>query len=188
MSANLFHSGARALRLAILCWAGLVSGCASAPEGARPVEGFEVDRYLGRWFEIARFDHRFERRLSDVTATYAARADGGIDMWNRGWDPVESVWKETRAKAHFTGERNVAQLKVAYFGPFYGRYNVIALDRVEYRWALVCGGRSAYLWILAREPQLPEETLREIVEEARRQGFVVENLIYPGHGLAPEGT
>src|SRR5512147_1513697 len=131
--------------LAILCLS--LCGCVGIPENVQPVKGFEVDRYLGTWYEVARLDHAFERGLERVTAEYSLRDDGGIRVVNRGFDPVKGVWKEAEGKAYFVGPSDVARLKVSFFGPFYGGYNVIALDRENYRYALVCGPDTSYLWL-----------------------------------------
>ena len=159
----------------------LFLSCTFAPEGITPVSGFEVDRYLGTWYEIARFDHRFERGLTDVTATYALREDGGVEVINRGYDTEESEWKEARGKAFFTGDPSVGQLKVTFFWPFYGGYNIIELDREDYGWALVCGPKMTYLWILARTPSLDGNILNRLIARARELGFDTDRLLYVSH-------
>ena len=171
---NRFRSLAMSLLLG-LC------GCTGYPEGVQPVSGFALDRYLGTWHEIARLDHSFERGLTDVTANYSMREDGGIDVVNRGYDPDKGDWREARGRAYFIGDTNVASLKVSFFGPFYGGYHVFALDP-DYRWAMVSGPSREYLWILARQPVLSPEILSELVARARRAGFVTDALIYPTRG------
>ncbi len=161
---------------------GLLFGCVGPPEGIRPVADFNVERYLGVWYEIARLDHRFERGLSDVSAIYTPRDDGGIDVLNRGFDAASHQWKEVRGRAYFTGSERQGSLKVSFFGPFYGGYHVIALDREEYGHALVCGPNRSYLWILARTPRLDRgDTTRRLVETARALGFDTERLIFVTH-------
>ncbi len=164
----------------------LLAGCTSVPQGIQPVTGFELERYLGTWYEIARLDHPFERGLSDISATYSRRSDGGIDVLNRGWDIEKGAWREARGRAYFLDTPNVASLKVSFFGPFYGGYHVFALDP-NAQWALVAGPSREYLWILARTPRLPEALLLELVDKARRAGFATEALIYPSHSRH-EGT
>ena len=129
----------------------LVVACSSPtpPRGVTVVNNFDAKRYLGTWYEIARFDHRFERGLEKVTATYSLRDDGGLNVINKGYNPDREMWQQSEGKAYFTGAPTRAALKVSFFGPFYGGYNVIALDR-EYRHALVCGPDRDYLWILSR--------------------------------------
>ncbi len=161
---------------------GLLFGCVGPPEGIRPVTGFDAERYLGQWYEIARLDHRFERGLTNVTATYSERDDGGIDVVNRGYDTASGAWKKARGRAYFTGSEREGSLKVSFFGPFYGGYHVIALDREEYRYALVCGPNRSYLWILARSPRLERQEIDRLVEAAKSLGFDTDQLIFVPHG------
>jgi apolipoprotein D and lipocalin family protein len=164
------------------CLTLLLSACTGVPEGLKPVEGFEIQRYLGQWHEIARLDHSFERGLTDVSATYSPREDGGIDVLNRGFDPGRGAWSEAKGRAYFLGSPQTASLKVSFFGPFYGGYHVIALDRETYRHALISGPSREYLWILARDKQLPDATLKSLVAQARAAGFETEKLIYVEQG------
>jgi apolipoprotein D and lipocalin family protein len=83
----------------------------------QPITGFDASRYLGKWYEIARLENRFERGLVQVTATYGERGDGGISVLNRGYDPVKNEWDESEGKAYFTGAPTTAALKVSFFGP-----------------------------------------------------------------------
>lgn len=158
--------------------AALCTGCASIPSGVTAVRDFDAARYMGTWYEIARLDHRFERGLTRVTAEYALREDGRVTVVNRGFDARRDRWREIEGVARFRGERTVGQLSVTFFWPFSGAYNVIALDRQDYRYALVCGPNRSYLWILAREPELGEAVLADLVSQARRWGFDVDSLIY----------
>jgi len=159
----------------------LLVGCTGIPEGVRPVTGFQLDRYLGTWYEIARLDHSFERGLTDVSATYSRRSDAGVDVLNRGYDAAKGEWQEARGRAYFLDRPEVGSLKVSFFGPFYGGYHIFALDP-EYRWALVAGYDHDYLWILARERQLPPGVLQELLTRAREAGFATDALIFPGGG------
>ncbi len=143
----------------------------------RVVENFQSERYLGQWYEIARLDHRFERGLEQVTATYSPREDGGLKVVNRGFNTQKQRWQESTGKAYFTGDPQRASLKVSFFGPFYGGYNVIALDE-NYRYALVCGPNRSYLWILSRTSQLDAAVKEELVQKARENGFAVNALIW----------
>jgi apolipoprotein D and lipocalin family protein len=154
------------------------------PTGLTPVSGFDVNRYLGRWYEISRLDHRFERGLVDVTAEYARRTDGRIDVVNRGYDPKANRWKEARGVARFAGAPTIGSLEVSFFGPFWGGYHIVVLDPA-YQYALVAGPSRRYLWILARHPALQPATLTGIVEQARGWGFDTAGLIYVPHGTAP---
>lgn len=155
----------------------LLPGCTGIPDGVDTVTGFVPERYLGRWYEVARLDHRFERGLVNVTAAYQRRADGDIDVTNRGFDPKEGKWREARGVAKLVGDPSRGRLKVSFFGPFYGGYNIVALDE-QYRWAMVVGPTTDYLWILARTPQLDSRTLEALVAKARAAGFATDALIY----------
>jgi apolipoprotein D and lipocalin family protein len=106
----------------------LLAGCTGIPDGIKPVSGFKIERYPGKWYEIVRLDHSFERGLSDVTANYRTRPDGGIDVLNRGYDTKNGAWREANGIAYFLGGPDIASLKVSFFGPFYGGYHVMALD------------------------------------------------------------
>lgn len=161
-------------------------GCAvNPPKDLEIVTGFEIDRYLGTWYEIARLDHRFERGLTNITAQYAIRPKGGIAVINRGYDPKKGEWNEARGKAFFLGDPSVGSLKVSFFGPFYGGYFLIALDRESYRWAMVAGPDRGYLWILARERALDPAVRDALVAQARQAGFATDELIWVEHDMAP---
>lgn len=157
----------------------LVVACSSPtpPPGVTVVSNFDAQRFLGTWYEIARMDHKFERGLEKVTATYSAMDDGGIQVVNRGYNPDRQMWQQTVGQAYFTGAPNRAAMKISFFGPFYGGYNVIALDR-EYRHALVCGPDRNYLWILSRTPTITAEMKQQMLDVAIRQGFDVTKLIW----------
>jgi apolipoprotein D and lipocalin family protein len=169
--------------LAFIAAVFLLGGCTSVPEGVQPVRGFDLEHYLGTWYEIARLDHSFERGLTDVSATYSRRDDGGVRVLNRGWHPSDKSWKQIEGKAYFIGPSDVASLKVSFFGPFYGGYHVFALDP-DYRWAMLSGPSKDYLWILARAPHLPDRVLQPLLTQARQAGFETDTLIFPSHQQA----
>lgn len=155
-----------------------LAGCAIAPpEGMTPVSPFDLSRYTGKWYEIARLDHSFERGLSDVSARYRPLSDGSVEVINRGFDGKRGDWREAVGRARFTGEATVGALKVSFFGPFYGGYNIIALDP-DYRWAMVVGPNRDYLWILARDKQLAPEVRASLLEKAKTLGLATEKLIW----------
>ncbi len=157
-----------------------LAGCdTTAPEGVTPVTGFELDRYLGTWYEIARLDHRFERGLEAVTAHYAKNDDGGVTVTNRGWNTEAGEWDQAVGKARFLGAPDTASLEVSFFGPFYGGYHVLALDAQapDYGYALVAGPDRDYLWILSRTPRLAEDVYQDLVRQARALDFPVDELI-----------
>ena len=157
------------------------SGCTGVPEGTQVVTDFELDRYLGSWYEIARLDHRFERGMSNVTANYSMRDDGGVKVTNRGYEVAKGEWNDATGKAYFVGDTDVGQLKVSFFGPFYGGYNIIELDENNYQYALVAGPDRSYLWILARSPELDRDILSALVDQAKQLNFPTDELIYVDH-------
>ena len=159
----------------------LHSGCIGVPDGVQAVTDFELDRYLGTWHEIARLDHSFERGMSNVTANYSMRVDGGVRVVNRGYEVAKGEWNEAEGKAFFVGEDNVGELKVSFFGPFYGGYNIIDLDKDQYQYALIAGPDRGYLWILARSPKLAPDVLSALVNKARNLSFPTDELIYVDH-------
>lgn len=169
-------------RASTVLLAALTGGCAAAPDGVEPVSGFELDRYLGTWYEIARLDHRFERGLRNVTAEYRMREDGGVKVVNRGFNTDEGEWESAAGKAYFVGDESTGQLKVSFFGPFYGGYNIVALDHDNYQYALVAGPNRDYLWVLSRTPELEADILLQLLEKARELGFPVDDLIYVEQG------
>jgi len=171
-------------RWLLVFWLALLpflGGCfTTPPDGAKVVSPFDVQRYAGKWYEIARLDHRFERGLSDVNATYSLNADGSVAVINRGYDTAKGEWNEAVGRALFTGDANTASLKVSFFGPFYGGYHVIALDP-GYRWAMVIGPNTGYLWILSRDRQLPEGVRERLVAQAAAIGVDTSELIWVEH-------
>jgi len=159
-------------------WALLAAGCTGLPQGVTPVTDFDVNRYLGEWYEIARLDHGFEKGLEKVTARYSLQQDGGLRVVNRGFDAASGQWREAEGKAYFIDDPQTGRLKVSFFGPFYGGYNIIRLDHSGYRYALVCGPDTSYLWILARSPDLDRAIVDELVSYAADLGFDTSQLIY----------
>jgi apolipoprotein D and lipocalin family protein len=158
-----------------------LAGCAGTPAGIDPVTGFQVDRYLGKWYEIARLDHPFERGLSNVTAHYSLRDDGDIRVINRGYNESDGRWEEAEGRAKFISGSDVGSLKVSFFGPFYGGYNIIDLDKESYRYALVAGNDPDYLWILSRSPEPGAGVRARLLQKAGSLGFAVDDLIFVTH-------
>lgn len=161
----------------LLAGASLFFSCAGIPKGAVAVNNFDKARYLGKWYEIARFDFRFERNLDNTTAFYSLNENGTIKVLNKGFNYKKGIWEEAIGKAKFTGPDNVAALKVSFFGPFYGGYNVIALDN-EYKYALIAGNSVKYLWILSRVKTIPESVKQEYLKLAKSLGFDTNALIW----------
>ncbi|MBJ6750197.1 lipocalin family protein [Geomonas anaerohicana] len=159
----------------------LLSGCAAMPERVKPVDNFDVQKYLGKWYEIARLDHSFERGLSRVSAEYSLRDDGGIKVINRGYLAKENRWKEAVGKAYFADAPEKGFLKVSFFGPFYGSYVIFDLDHDNYQYSLVCGPNTGYLWILSRSPVMEASVKDRLVAKAASLGFDTSKLIYVTH-------
>lgn len=160
----------------------ILNSCASQtiPEKAVAVTNFEKDKYLGKWYEIARLDFKFEKGLNNTTAEYSLREDGKIRVDNKGYDFKKDKWKQSVGKAKFVGAENVAMLKVSFFGPFYAGYNVLAIDK-DYKYALVSGDSLDYLWILSREKTIPDSVKQDYLKQAQAIGYNTDDLIWVKH-------
>lgn len=158
-----------------------LAGCVGIPENVKPVDNFSLEKYLGKWYEIARLDHRFERGLSRITADYSLRDDGGVRVLNRGYSAKENEWKEAEGRAYFVNKPDQGYLKVSFFGPFYGSYVVFALDHENYQYSLVCGPDKSYLWILSRTPEMKKDVKDALVAKAKVLGFDTSKLIFVDH-------
>ena len=156
------------------------STCSTIPKGVKAVHPFDKEKYLGKWYEIARMDFRFERNLNNTTANYSLNTDGSIKVDNRGFNYKTKQWKQAIGKAKFVGRQDVAMLKVSFFGPFYGGYNVIALDS-GYKYALVAGKDLNYLWILSREITIPEGIKQNYLSLAKELGYNTTGLVWVEH-------
>lgn len=162
-----------------------LAACTRVPEGLQPVTGFDLNRYLGTWYEIARLDHSFERGLQNVSAVYTLKPDGDIAVLNRGYNIEEKRWEEEEGNARFVGDPHVGSLKVSFFGPFYGGYHVLALDR-DYHYAMLTGPSRKYLWILSRQETLPEDVLQGLLHQAKVWGFDTDKIIRVSHAPQAE--
>jgi apolipoprotein D and lipocalin family protein len=181
-SITLWLSGMRSFwATGAVCLATLLSACSTAPpEGLQAVTPFDVQRYQGTWYEIARLDHSFERNMTDVSARYTVQADGSVQVVNRGFDTRKNEWNEAVGKALFTGDTDRGSLKVSFFGPFYGGYHVVALDPA-YRWSMVVGPDRDYLWILARDKQLDPALKETLLSQAQAFRLPTAQLIWVTH-------
>jgi len=162
----------------------MITGCTGIPENVTAIQGFELNRYLGTWYEIARLDHSFERGLDNITATYSLREDGGVAVINKGRSQKTGEWREAEGKAYFVSESNKGKFKVSFFGPFYGAYNVIALDKIGYSYSMVTGSDRSNLWILSRKPKMPTKNLNLLIDQAKKLGYDTGQLIYVEQKLA----
>lgn len=156
-----------------------LAGCNGTliPVGVSAVKPFDVTRYKGKWYEIARLDHSFERGMSNVTAEYIDNGDGTIKVINRGFSDRKNTWSEAIGRARFVGASDVAHLKVSFFGPFYGSYVVFDLDQANYQYALVSGPNHDYLWLLSRTPVISDELKNHLIQKAKLAGFDTSQLI-----------
>jgi len=151
--------------------------CTGTPQGVTPVTPFKLERYLGQWHEIARLDHRFERGLTDVTASYSMRDDGGVNVLNRGFNAADNQWQQAQGKAYFVGDSNTGALKVSFFGPFYGSYNVARLSD-DYSMALVLGPSLDYAWLLARSKTPAKAQCDAFMQTASELGITANAWIW----------
>ena len=172
---NRMRNNMKNICLIFLCFH--LSGCIGIPENIKPVTNFDITRYLGKWHEIARLDHSFERGLTNITAEYSQSDDGSIKVINRGYSAETQEWKEAQGKAYFVENTNTAYLKVSFFGPFYGSYIVFDLDN-NYQYSLISGPDMSYFWILSRTPSLDHDLKERLIKKAARLGFDTKNLIY----------
>lgn len=156
-------------------------GCTGMPDGVMPVKNFDENRYLGKWYEIARLDHSFERGLSHVTAEYELRADGGIQVINRGFAAAENEWTEAQGKAYFVDGRDEGHFKVSFFGPFYSSYIVFGLDKENYQYAFISGYKTDYLWLLSRRPEISSNVKERFIQKSKALGFDTDALIFTVH-------
>lgn len=153
-------------------------GCLGYPKSITPVRNFNIKKYSGKWYEIARTDNRFERGLVKVTAEYILRDDGGVKVINRGFDAESKQWKRVEGKAYFVERNDEGYLKVSFFGPFYSSYVVFFLEE-NYEYAFVCGSSEKYLWLLSRKPTVDEAVVSKFVSFAEESGFETDSLIFP---------
>ena len=180
----------RALLLVALAVVGSLTltacGDTSVPSGCTPVKDFDVTRYTGKWYEIARLENKFEKGMTHCTADYTLEESGSVRVVNRGWKPEDKEWKESVGTARFLGDKTVGSMKVSFFGPFWGGYHILALDQQDYRWSLVSGPNREYLWILSRTPELAPEVLARLKDEARKLDFPVDDLLMVDQAERPE--
>jgi apolipoprotein D and lipocalin family protein len=161
------------------------TSCSTIPKGAVAIRPFDKASYLGKWYEIARLDFTFERNMNNTTANYSLNENGTIKVVNRGFNYVKGTQEEATGKAIPAGKPDEARLKVSFFGPFYAPYNVIALDE-NYKYALVAGKNTKYMWILSREKTIPEDIKKQYLEIAGKLGFRTDDLIWVEHNRDQE--
>ena len=152
--------------------------CTGIPKGIEPVDHFELSRYLGTWYEIARLDHSFERGLSKVTAEYSLMEDGGVRVINKGFSNPNQKWKTAEGKAYFVDHKETGHLKVSFFWPFYGSYVIFKLDETDYQYAFVTSYNKDYLWLLARTPTVSDAVIEDFVQTIETHGFNSNDIIF----------
>lgn len=159
----------------------VLSSCSvGIPKGATAVQDFNADKYLGKWYEIARFDYKFEKNMDNVTATYSKNQDGTIKVDNKGYNYIKKEWKQSVGEARFVDDKSVARLKVSFFKPIWAGYNVVDIDD-DYQYALVMGNNLKYLWILSRTKEIPESIRQRFLEKAKKVGYNTDELIWVKH-------
>ena len=163
----------------------LLTACAGNPINAVPVTGFDSEKYLGTWYEVARLDHSFERGLSHVSATYTRGEDGKITVLNQGYKASSQKTKAATGKAKFAADNTTGHLKVSFFGPFYGDYIIFDLDKTNYSRAYVSGGKDNYLWLLSRTPTITQSVRNDFLEKSKALGYDTESLIWVDHSDKP---
>lgn len=154
--------------------------CGTIPDRAVAVKPFDKEKYLGKWYEIARKDFKYERDLSNTTAQYSLNGDGTIKVDNQGYNTKTGEWVQAIGKAKFIRDESIAMLKVSFFGPFYSGYNVIAIDN-EYKYSLVVGKNLDYLWLLSRDTVMPTDIKDNYLKIAESVGYDTTDLIWVKH-------
>lgn len=164
--------------LVLLSCCGGLAACQSVPkQSLKPVSNFQIEKYLGEWYEIARYDFKWENNIKDVKAKYTLNKDGSIKVLNSGYDIDTGNYKESVGKAKFVKDKNVGALKVSFFGPFYSSYTVISVDE-NYQYALVAGENKKLLWILSRTPTIPDEVKQNYIRLAEAAGYNMFDLVW----------
>lgn len=151
--------------------------CTGIPKGINPIENFDINRYLGDWYEIARLDHSFERGLTNVKANYSLNSDGSVKVINTGFSEKENKWKEAIGKAHFFDDKNKGHLKVSFFGPFYGSYIIFKLDQ-NYQYAFITSYNRDFLWLLSRTPTINNSVKSDFINTVTELGFNSDEIIF----------
>lgn len=157
-----------------------LTACVSLPEGITPVNNFNANKYLGKWYEVARIDNGFEKDLTKVSANYSLRSDGGIDVLNRGYNTRKQQWSDAKGKAYLVNTPHQGHLKVSFFGPFYGSYVVFELAE-DYSYSFVTGNDRSYLWLLSRTPDISAELKQKFLKKITQLGFNKDELIFVNH-------
>ncbi len=158
------------------------ASCMAVPKTtAIPAVGnFNVEKYLGTWYEIARLPHTFEKNLQYVTATYTLLENGKIQVLNRGYNTKKEIWKDAEGKAWIPDSAKPSELKVSFFWPFSAAYRIIYLEE-DYSLAIVTSSKFNYFWILSRTPEISEEYYTRLIAKAKNWGFDTGKIIKVKH-------
>ncbi|MBK2027500.1 lipocalin family protein [Allofrancisella guangzhouensis] len=167
----------KAKLLIVVGFFSLLAGCVTKPANVQPVDDFQANKYLGKWYEIARFDNSFEKEMTNVYAEYSLNSDGTIKVLNSGVNPKSGKRSYAEGIAKFVDGENTAYLKVSFFRPFYGAYVVFNLD-TDYKYAYVAGANKDYLWLLSRTPKIPENIKKDFIAKSKALGFDTDKLVW----------
>lgn len=162
--------------LCVVIFGSVLSACTGVPEGVTVVKPFDLPSYLGTWYEVARLDHRFERGLTQVSADYSLNPDGTVKVLNRGYSEEEGEWQQAEGVAKFVDTPDQGRLKVSFFGPFYGAYNIVKLTP-DYSMALVVGPDLSYGWLLARSKTPTAAQCQQFYQAAGELGIAEKDWI-----------
>lgn len=158
----------------------LFFGCTSAQKNminTETVKNVDIKKYLGTWYEIARFPHSFEKGLVGVTATYSLREDGKIKVVNQGYkNTLDGELSVAEGKAKIPDKNFPGKLKVSFFWIFYADYFIMELDTENYEWAVIGSSTPKYLWILSRKPQLDPEVYNDLIKKIEGRGYSLDKL------------
>ncbi|KAB2764370.1 lipocalin family protein [Brucella anthropi] len=147
-------------------------------KGIVPVKPFDLTRYIGKWYEIGRLENRFERGLTRTTAEYSLNPDQTVKVVNRGFDPWKARWTQATGTASFVRSADEGALKVSFFGPFYGGYNIVDIDEDDYQWSIIVGSTRSYFWILSREPEASGDLKARAVAQALLLGINPDTILW----------
>lgn len=148
------------------------------PQGIVPVKPFDLTRYLGKWYEVGRLENRFERGLTRTTAEYSLKSDQTVKVVNRGFDPWKGRWTQATGTASFVRSADEGALKVSFFGPFYGGYNIVDIDEEDYQWSIIVGSTRSYFWALSRKPDAGDELKARAVAQALLLGINPDAILW----------
>ena len=168
-----------AICLSIIIGFGFAS-CSSTKkmsEQVAVVKNLDVKKYTGVWYEIARFDFKYQKDMDSVTANYSLKENGDIKVINKGYNTKDNEWKDVKGKAKFNGNEGSGALKVSFFGPFYSEYNIVKLSD-DYSTALIFGESLDNMWILSRKKTISESVKKEYLDFAAKNGYDLSRLVW----------